>query len=60
MQKVLYKHVNSTALQAAENRTWIRCLRGNYNGRLITCCGQIYRLCCAPLEMTGRRRLRSK
>ncbi len=29
MQKVLYKHINSAALQAAENRNWIRCFCGN-------------------------------
>jgi hypothetical protein len=51
-EKVLYKHINSAVLQAAENRNWIRCLRGNDNVRLITCCGQISRLRCAALEMT--------
>ena len=62
---MLYKHVNSAALQAAENRNWIRCFRRNDNGRLITFGGQVSPLRpptvdigrndkseCAALEMT--------
>ncbi len=53
MQKVLYKHINSAALQASENRTWIQCFCGNDNGRLIKCYCQISPLRYAALGMTN-------
>jgi hypothetical protein len=51
MQKVLYKHISSAALQAAENRNWIPHQVRNDRCGIDSIRGQIPRLRPAPIVL---------